>query len=74
MLTSMDGFNYAAADGLKQGKAVLKPSCILNYNEAMGGVDHCVQLLSSVKSLRRTRIWYRKVFVHILDMCLCCVL
>ncbi|KAJ8968637.1 hypothetical protein NQ314_002197 [Rhamnusium bicolor] len=52
----------------KTGKAIIKPSCIIDYNENMGAVDKTDMLLSSVESVRKTVKWYKKLFFHILDL------
>lgn len=51
-------------------KCKTKPSCIVDYNCYMGAVDKTDMLLSSVECVRHSTKWYKKVFFHLLDMCL----
>lgn len=52
------------------GEDVLKPSCVLEYNLNMGGIDKCDMLLSSVQSVRKSTKWYKKLFFHFVDFAL----
>ena len=51
-------------------KPVLKPACICDYNKYMGGVDLCDSVTTAYPSIRKTIKWYKKVFLHILDITL----
>ena len=46
----------------------VKPQAVNNYNVNMGGVDQSDQLLSYYSSQRKTIRWYKKVFLHILEL------
>ena len=48
----------------------LKPECILQYNLNMGAVDKTDMLQSSIESVRKNVKWYKKVFFHLIDLCL----
>lgn len=67
---------YAANMGLtgrterETGRQKMKPTCIIDYNRCMGGVDKTDMLLSSVECIRKTTKWYKKVFFHFVDMAL----
>ena len=49
---------------------VYKPTCIVDYIQHMGGVDLSDQLMTYYSFLRRTCKWWRKLFVHLLNMLL----
>ncbi|XP_054256976.1 piggyBac transposable element-derived protein 4-like [Macrosteles quadrilineatus] len=52
----------------KRGQEKLKPYPIIKYNEYMKGVDRQDQFLSYYPCERKTLRWYKKLFVHILQM------
>lgn len=54
----------------KRQQKVLKPKPIINYNKFMSGVDRQDQMLSYYLSERKTIRWPKKLFFHILEMCL----
>ncbi|KAM3940653.1 LOW QUALITY PROTEIN: piggyBac transposable element-derived protein 4-like [Leptodactylus fuscus] len=45
-----------------------KPDCILDYNRYMGGVDLSDQVLKPYSAMRKSRVWYKKLAVHIVQM------
>lgn len=47
---------------------ILKPKVIVDYNAHMGGVDRCDALLHSYQSMRKTMKWYKKLFLHLVDI------
>ena len=49
---------------------IYKPSCIVDYTRLMGGVDLSDQLMSYYHFLRKTCKWWRKLWVHLLNMCI----
>ncbi|KAK9736420.1 Transposase IS4 [Popillia japonica] len=51
------------------GEEIQKPEAVCDYNIYMGGVDKTDMLLSSTESVRKTVKWYKKVFFHIVDLC-----
>jgi hypothetical protein len=54
-----------------QGKPVIKPKLVLDYNDSMGGVDKADQNLSYYDSLRKgTKCYYKKLFRHLVDQTL----
>lgn len=50
------------------GSPIYKPSCIVDYIQKMGGVDLSDQLLTYYSFLRKTGKWWRKLWVHMLNM------
>ncbi|XP_050509345.1 piggyBac transposable element-derived protein 4-like [Diabrotica virgifera virgifera] len=72
MLTSLHN-NTGMETGKKDrltGRTIVKPQCIVAYNKFMGAVDKTDMLLSSVECVRKTAKWYKKVFLHLMDMVL----
>lgn len=49
---------------------VRKPQPIFKYNAHMSGVDRADQMLSYNSCQRKTLRWYKKIFVHVLQMLL----
>ncbi|XP_026736358.1 piggyBac transposable element-derived protein 4-like [Trichoplusia ni] len=60
------------APSLKEDRAtglpVMKPQAVLDYSKNMGSVDTADMLLSSIQCIRKTIKWYKKLFLHIIDM------
>ena len=52
------------------GEVVRKPECIDSYNKHMGAVDKTDMQISLAECTRKTRKWYKKLFFHLLDLCL----
>ena len=52
------------------GEVVRKPECIVSFNKNMGAVDKTDMQISFTECTRKTRKWYRKLFFHIMDLCL----
>ena len=50
------------------GMPLYKPTCIVDYTRWMGGVDVADQLMNYYHFLRRTIKWWRKLWVHMLNM------
>ena len=50
------------------GTPIYKPSVIVDYISKMGGVDLSDQLLTYYSFLRKSCKWWRKLFVHLLNM------
>ncbi|KAF5282321.1 hypothetical protein FQR65_LT14375 [Abscondita terminalis] len=53
----------------KRGGTKLKPDCVLDYNKHMSGIDRADQMLY-YSTPRKTLRWYRKLFFHLLDICI----
>lgn len=52
----------------KRGKEIEKPAAIIAYNTNMSGVDRQDQMLSYYPCNRKTIRWYKKLFIHVLQM------
>lgn len=52
----------------KRGIEKEKPLAIIRYNEYMSGIDHQDQLLSYYPCECKMLRWYKKVFIHIVQM------
>ena len=48
----------------------MKPETVIEYSKNMGAVDRSDSMISFVKSIRKTMWWYKKVFFHIVDLCM----
>jgi len=67
VLSTAHGNNVAAsAKKDKDGNAVMKPTCILDYNKSMGGVDLMDQQLDSLLVIRKSYKWYKKIVFRLL--------
>jgi hypothetical protein len=54
----------------RDGSVVMKPTCIIDYNHNMGGVDMVDQQLHTMDVLRKTYKWYKKVFLRLVMQCM----
>ena len=50
------------------GENIMKPHCIVEYNQNMGAVDKTDMMITSIESVRKTIKWYKKLFFHMLDI------
>lgn len=55
-------------DRSPEANPIYKPAVIVDYIEKMGGVDLGDQLLNYYTFLRRSCKWWRKLFIHMLNM------
>ena len=46
-----------------------KPSTVLCYNKNMGGIDQVDRKVKTYESQRKSTKWYKKVFFHLVDLC-----
>lgn len=51
------------------GKLSTKPVEVGEYNKYMGGIDRKDQMVAYYSSPQKTIRWYKKVFFHLLDIC-----
>ena len=53
----------------KDGNTITKPTCIISYNQNMGGVDMMDQQLDAIDVLRKSYKWYKKLFLRLVMQC-----
>lgn len=72
MITSVHEFEYSETGkrDWKTGEKKMKPSCIIDYNKNMGGIDIIDKQLSLTETVRKSMKWYKKLFFHLVDMVL----
>lgn len=72
MITSVHEFEYSETGkrDWSTGEMKMKPSCIINYNKNMGGIDMIDKQLSLTETVRKSMKWYKKLFFHLIDMVL----
>jgi hypothetical protein len=49
---------------------IVKPNCVIEYNRNMGAVDRTDMMIGSTECMRKSLKWYRKFFLHLLDITL----
>lgn len=71
MITTMHENKMITLDRIDRAtnENVKKPMCVVDYNSKMGAVDRSDMLISSIDSLRKSIKWYKKLFIHTLDIC-----
>ncbi|CAJ0946553.1 unnamed protein product [Ranitomeya imitator] len=69
-LTTIHGPGTTATTVRGTTAQVHKPDCALGYNKHMGGVDLSDQVLQPYSAMRKTKVWYKKLAVHIVQMAL----
>ena len=52
----------------RNGNPIVKPSCIVQYNSYMGGVDGHDRVTKYYSFTRKTMKWWVKVFFHIINL------
>lgn len=72
MLTSVGTANMTETGktDFKTGDKIMKPACIIQYNSKMGAIDKVDMQVSFVECARKTLKWYKKVYFHMIDLCL----
>ena len=53
----------------KDGNSIMKPTCIISYNQNMGGVNVMDQQLDAIDVLRKSYKWYKKLFLRLVMQC-----
>ena len=71
-LVSTDHANMVATSSKKDkdGNNIVKPTCMLDYNRSMGGVDLMDQQLESLFVIRKAYKWYKKLIFRFMLQCL----
>lgn len=54
----------------KTKEVILKPDCVIHYNENMGAVDKVDMQLSLLECIRKSLKWYKKLFSLLTDISL----
>jgi hypothetical protein len=49
---------------------IVKPNCVIGYNKNMGAFDRTDMMIVSIECVRKSLKWYRKLFLHLLDITL----
>lgn len=62
--------NCMASVTNKRGEERMKPEPIIKYNAFMKGIDRGDQMMAYYPSEQKTVRWYKKVFIHVLQMLL----
>ena len=62
--------NVATNKTDSQGNGILKPLAIVDYINNMGGCDTSDQLISYYSFLQKSIKWWKKLFMHLLNMLL----
>jgi len=52
----------------RDGDQVVKPACVLDYNQHMGGVDRSDQIAKYYTFTRKTNKWWLKLFFHMVNL------
>ena len=53
----------------KGGEKKMKPNMVRSYNNGMLGIDRSDEMVSCYDCLRKTTRWYKKLALHIFDIC-----
>ncbi|XP_068113414.1 piggyBac transposable element-derived protein 4-like [Hyperolius riggenbachi] len=59
---------HPAANAPTRRDGVQKPLCIHEYNQYMGGVDFNDRLVQSHLALRKSKYWYKKVAIYLIQV------
>ncbi|CAF1401911.1 unnamed protein product [Adineta ricciae] len=72
MLTTIHNDDMIITGKINQrtNEPIVKPLCIVEYNSNMGAIDKTDMQISFSECTRKTIKWYKKLFLHILDMAL----
>lgn len=70
MLSTLHSDATSGRKKTKEGVESQKPKCITDYNYNMSTIERTDLLLSSIESVRKSVKWYKKVFLHLVDMTL----
>ena len=53
----------------RDGNIIQKPTCIIDYNYNMGGIDMVDQQFDAIDVLRKSYKWYKKIFLRLMMQC-----
>uniref|UniRef100_A0A0P4VWV7 PiggyBac transposable element-derived protein domain-containing protein n=1 Tax=Scylla olivacea TaxID=85551 RepID=A0A0P4VWV7_SCYOL len=54
----------------KTKEIIWKPDIVVDYNTNMRLIDKADMQISTVDSLRKSTKWYRKIYFHLMDICM----
>ena len=60
---------YSGKKHHKTTEKIMKPDVVLDYNENMRLIDKADMQIGNVECVRKTQKWYKKLFFHLVDMC-----
>ena len=61
-------YTYFGKKDRRTGEPIFKPKAVVHYTRKMGGVDRSDQLMTYYHFLRKSSKWWRKLWVHMLNM------
>lgn len=64
------GFCLTGKKHWRTGEDIMKPVCVHEYNQNMGGIDNIDRQLSLTETIRKSMKWYKKFFFHLVDLSL----
>ncbi|XP_043473692.1 piggyBac transposable element-derived protein 4-like [Leptopilina heterotoma] len=72
MITTVHELDFCATGkkNFRTNEDIVKPTCVVEYNRNMGGIDNIDRQLSLTESVRKSMKWYRKLFFHLMDLAL----
>lgn len=68
MLTSELNMMYKGKTHYMTKERIKKPMCEHDYNSNMGLIERSDIKLANVECVRKITQWYKKVFLHLLDL------
>ena len=69
-MSSMHGNDSEVITNKRGDKQTTKPKMICDYNESMGGVDLCDQLVSYHNISKKSCNWTQRLIFRLIDMCI----
>lgn len=70
MISTTHKHSMVEIQGKRANNNKIKPACIIDYNKHMSGIDRSDQMLAYYSTPRKTVRWYRKIFFHLIDLCI----
>ena len=69
-ISSVHGNDSVVVSNKRGDKQTIKPKMISDYNENMGGVDLCDQLVSYYNISKKSCKWTQRLIFRLIDMCI----
>lgn len=70
MISTAHKHSMVEIQGKRANNKKIKPACIIDYNKHMSGIDRADQMMAYYSTPRKTIRWYRKIFFHMIDLCI----